>query len=242
MNNNNYMFPESRQLILSNYIDMDTVGPIIEEIRKINAFDDGNKKIQGYVRMPIEIIINSPGGDVYSAWALIGAIEMSQTPVHTIVSGLAASAGFLIFISGHKRIVHRHATLMIHALSTGYYGQIQELKERMAINDKVQKQIESYIVERTNITQEKLDDIRERKFDWYITAEEAIELDVADELFDPIAEEQKAEELDLEILTDVLSGVNEEIFEQIARVRGYKKEDEGNEGDDKGWFDRTFKR
>ena len=50
-------------------------------------------------RLPqLTIIINSPGGDVHAAFALIDTMKASTIPIKTVGLGLIASCGFLIFI------------------------------------------------------------------------------------------------------------------------------------------------
>ena len=54
-------------------------------------------------RLPqLTIIINSPGGDVHAAFALIDTMKASTIPIKTVGLGLIASCGFLIFIAGKK--------------------------------------------------------------------------------------------------------------------------------------------
>src|SRR5574344_1834410 len=50
----------------------------------------------------LTLIINSPGGDLNSAFAIIDCMKGSALPVHTIGLGLIASCGILTFMSGEK--------------------------------------------------------------------------------------------------------------------------------------------
>ena len=50
----------------------------------------------------LQIVINSPGGDLNAAFAVIDAMNGCPFPVHTIGLGQIASAGFMIFINGTK--------------------------------------------------------------------------------------------------------------------------------------------
>jgi len=62
-------------------------------------------------RLPkLTLIINSPGGDVHAAFALIDTIKASTIPIKTVGLGLIASSGFLIFIaSTYKKIIFKLA-------------------------------------------------------------------------------------------------------------------------------------
>lgn len=109
---------------------------------------------------------------------------MSKTPVHTIVLGAAMSMGIFIFISGHKRIIGEHATLMYHDVSLHpvedkLEGIKNDLEEGVRLSDMGTK----LLLDNSLVTQDKVDDYRKRKADWYISAEEAIKLKIADEYY-----------------------------------------------------------
>lgn len=87
----------------------------------IEKDDKGEAKEKEYKREPIKIYINSYGGNLYDMWSLIDIILNSKTPIYTYCKGYAMSAGFKIFLAGHKRFVSKHATLLYHQLS-GWTG------------------------------------------------------------------------------------------------------------------------
>lgn len=87
----------------------------------IEKDDKGEAKEKEYKREPIKIYINSYGGNLYDMWSLIDIILNSKTPIYTYCTGYAMSAGFKIFLAGHKRFVSKHATLLYHQLS-GWTG------------------------------------------------------------------------------------------------------------------------
>jgi ATP-dependent Clp protease protease subunit len=66
-------------------------------IRFIYEMNEEDKKLTLEKREPIKIIINSEGGDVYSGFGIVEAIQLSKTPVHTICHGQAQSMALLIF-------------------------------------------------------------------------------------------------------------------------------------------------
>lgn len=176
--------PIERKLYLKELVDEKSVMPIIEAINKIN--DDDNEKEKEYkdwVREPIMLYIYTYGGVCYAGFALIDTIKTSKTPIHTIVLGTAMSMGIFIFVAGHKRIIGEHATLLYHDVS----GQAQDMTEGMKIMleecVRLSKMGSKMLVENSLVTQEKLDDYVNRKADWYIPAEEAIKLKIADEYY-----------------------------------------------------------
>ena len=115
-------------------------------------------------------------------WALIDVMLNSKTPIHTYCTGYAMSAAFKIFLAGHKRFATKHATFMYHQMSCIRYGKYQDLVEDREQMDYLQKSIEEYVVERTNLTQADMDDIRERKKDFYIHSKDAVKWGIIDEV------------------------------------------------------------
>jgi ATP-dependent protease ClpP protease subunit len=59
-------------------------------------------------------------------------------------------------------------------------GNVKEMEEGIMQTKKLQEIIENHTIENTAITREKLEKIYKRKQDWYITPEEALELDIID--------------------------------------------------------------
>ena len=61
-------------------------------------------------------------------------------------------------------------------------GTYQDLVEDRKQLDHLNKQSEDYVLERTKITKERVEEIRYKKIDWYIHPEEALELGIVDEI------------------------------------------------------------
>ena len=135
-----------------------------------------------YKPQPIKLYIDSYGGAVYQCFGLLGIIDKSATPIHTIVTGAAMSCGFMILISGHRRFGYSHSTPLYHQVSVGFYGKIKDMEERLEETKRLQKKIEELTLERTSISKKKLKDILKNKIDWYMNVEEALELGVIDEI------------------------------------------------------------
>lgn len=153
---------------------------IAYDITLINLEDDRDDEIEkSFVRKPIRIYINSFGGSVYDMLLLVDTILLSETPVYTYCNGYAMSAAFQIFLAGHKRYVSTHATLMYHQIYCWRSGKYQDLVEDRQHMDHLNSQIEEYVIKRTDLTQDYLDSIREKKKDIYFTASDAVELGIA---------------------------------------------------------------
>jgi ATP-dependent Clp protease protease subunit len=164
----------SRNIVLSSDITASSVADIIESILDINTLDDEfEEDLQDYEREPIKLVVNSFGGSVYDGFALIAAIEHSKTPIHGYCYGSAMSMGFIIYISTHVRFAHKTATLMYHEISDVFWGNITGAKQNLKECERLQKVYDDYVLSRTKIPVNKMEDYKDRKEDWYMSAQEA---------------------------------------------------------------------
>jgi len=116
----------------------------------------------------LHIIINSPGGDLNSAFAVIDVMKGCPIPIHTTGLGQIASAGFMMFIAGERghRVLTPNTSIMSHQFSWGSWGKEHELvavgkefeltTERMINHYKRctglnEKQIRSYLLPATDV-------------------------------------------------------------------------------------------
>jgi len=109
-------------------------------------------------------------------------MEKSVTPIHTLAVGAAMSCGFMILISGHKRFGYRHSTPLYHQVSTGFWGKVKDMEESLEETKRLQKKIEDITLEKTSISKKRLKEVLKNKIDWFMTAEEALQLGVIDEI------------------------------------------------------------
>jgi ATP-dependent Clp protease protease subunit len=148
--------PMKRDLFFTKQVDQASIGELTQRVIEINKDDDHLKKVYSiynlnYEPAPIKIYIDSYGGYVYQCFGLLSVIERSQTPVHTIVTGCAMSCGFMMLICGHKRFAHRLSTPLYHQVSSGAFGTLKEMEEKIEESKRLQKQLESIVKEKTDI-------------------------------------------------------------------------------------------
>lgn len=174
----------NRVVYLSDDFDNETVGKINAYLINLILQDDKEDNTQkNYKREPIHIYISSRGGGAYDALGLMQTILSSKTPIYTYVKGYAMSAGFWLFICGHKRFIGKYDTILYHQLHCNRSGKYQDLVEDRVQMDWLQNTLENIIIEHTKITKEKLLEIKEKKIDWCIHCDEAIALGCADEKY-----------------------------------------------------------
>lgn len=169
-----------RTYTLSGEIDENTSKDVIDFISTVNDIDS---TINPPTRKPINIILNSMGGVMYDGFAIIGAIETSQTPVHITCMGSAMSMALAILVSGHHRIGHSLSSYMYHeCLDNNSYEKISVIKENLDEGDRLMEMYDNYILSRTKLTRRKLNKVKKSKSDWYFGAEEALEYGLINEI------------------------------------------------------------
>lgn len=173
-----------RSIVLSNDIDNESVEEIIQFIIDVNAYDeDFENQIKDYERKPIKLIINSYGGSMYDGFALIGVIENSVTPICTYCYGSAMSMALPIFVSGHVRFMSKYATLMYHeALTTHIDMKFSLIKDDMDECSRLLKQYDEYLLSHSAVTQKQLDEVKKARRDWFMDADTALKLELADHI------------------------------------------------------------
>jgi ATP-dependent Clp protease protease subunit len=130
----------------------------------------------------LSLYINSTGGDLYAAFALIDVMKSSQHPIRTIAVGSAMSAAFLIFASGHERHVGKNTSLMCHQFSDSTEGKYHDIKATMKDNELCNTKMVDILKEATGLAPSIIKKKLLPASDVYLTAEEAIELGVADQI------------------------------------------------------------
>jgi ATP-dependent Clp protease protease subunit len=172
---------DDRVIYLNEDISAYTIANIVPLIHKINK-DDEKAGIEISKRSPIHLHITSAGGSAYDGWEIVSVIENSKTPVYTYVEGYAMSMALPIFLAGHKKFMGKYASLLYHELRGGATGTRQEVKRLDKEYDRLQKMYDDYIISKSTVTQEILDDHQERVSDWYISVTDAEKYSMFDEL------------------------------------------------------------
>lgn len=130
------------------------------------------------------IRVNSIGGDVYPGIAIYNAILRARVPITVAIDGLAASIAGVIALAAPKVTIGRYARIMIHNVSGGGYGNKTELQALIDQIASLEASIADIIGRRMGISRE---EVAHRYFDggehWF-TADEAVRLHLADQIYD----------------------------------------------------------
>lgn len=134
---------------------------------------------------PLTLYINSDGGSLQDAFALIDVMRKSNKPVHTIGVGSVCSSAFLIFASGTKgqRYISPTASAMCHQYTDGLTGKYHDIRATAKEHELINMRMVNILKECTDLNTTTIKRKLLPPSDAYFTAEELIELGVADHIF-----------------------------------------------------------
>ena len=131
----------------------------------------------------LPVVIDSYGGQVYSLLSMIASLRTSKIPVATIVTGKAMSCGAILFSCGAEgmRFMDPDATVMIHDVSSGMYGKVEELSadvdEAKRLNKKIYKILAQNCGKKESYFQKIMD--KKNHVDWFLEADECVKHNLA---------------------------------------------------------------
>lgn len=130
----------------------------------------------------ISIYVNSPGGSVYDGLAVIDTMEFISSPVSTICTGMAASMGAMLLVSGEKehRLALPHSRVMIHQPLGGCRGQASDIEIEATEIKKLKEELYQILSTRTGQPLDKIWKDADR--DYWMTAQEAKDYGMIDKV------------------------------------------------------------
>lgn len=131
----------------------------------------------------ISIYINSPGGSVTAGMAIYDTMNYIRCDVATICVGMAASMGAFLLSSGTKgkRFALPNAEIMIHQVLGGARGQATDVAIQTQQLLKTKHKLNRILAENTGKDIAQVE--RDTERDNYLTAEEALEYGLIDQVF-----------------------------------------------------------
>tara|TARA_Y100001963_G_scaffold158610_1_gene258856 strand:+ start:352 stop:1002 length:651 start_codon:yes stop_codon:yes gene_type:complete len=174
--------PDLRIIGLFTDVVEEKVAELVQAILYLSELDkleeDESKK------KPIEFYISTLGGSADDMFALydIMRVVKNTTEIHTIGVGKVMSAGVLLLAAGTKgkRQIGKNCRVMIHSVIAGSHGTLPNLANEMEAIQQLQEDYISALVDETKMTKEQIKNMLERKVNVYLSAEEAVELGIAD--------------------------------------------------------------
>lgn len=190
----NQLEPKDKVLTFFGEFKSATVESAIKEIVKINISDqDYLKKCRQWAiengqdpspakLTPIEFFLSTYGGACYDGMALHDVIESSKTPVEVICTGKIMSMGVIVALGASVRKAYRNTTFMIHQVSGLSFGTLREMEDTVAEASRINDILFNIIKSKTKVTEDQLNEVLQKKKDWFLTAEEALALGILTEL------------------------------------------------------------
>ena len=133
----------------------------------------------------ISLYINSPGGSVTAGMAIYDTMQYIKPQVRTVCIGMAASMGAFLLMAGEKgkRLALPNSEVMIHQPLGGAQGQATDILIHAEYITKINNKLNRILAERTGQPLEKVMADTER--DHFLSAEEALEYGIVDEIVPP---------------------------------------------------------
>ncbi|KAM7271468.1 hypothetical protein ACFE04_030682 [Oxalis oulophora] len=133
---------------------------------------------------PINMYLNSPGGQVTAGLAIYDTMQYIRSPINTICMGQAASMASLLLASGAKgeRRSLPNATIMVHQPSGGYSGQAKDMTIHTKQIVRVWDALNELYSKHTGQPIDRIQSYMDR--DYFMTPEEAKEFGIIDEVMD----------------------------------------------------------
>jgi ATP-dependent Clp protease protease subunit len=144
------------------------------------------ENLDAKVSKVLTLYVNSTGGDLYSAFALIDVMKNSTHPVRTIAIGSAMSAAFLIAASGTngERYAAKNVSYMCHQFTENTEGKYHDLKATMKGNELCNSMMVDVLREATGMAPSVIRKKLLPASDVYLSAAEAVEIGIADHILE----------------------------------------------------------
>ncbi len=131
---------------------------------------------------PLNVYINSNGGDVFEGFAIYNQIKRYTGYTTVYVDGVAASIASVIALAGDKVVMSKASMFMIHNASSWCYGNAEEMEKVVQALISIDETIKDIYIAKTHLDRDTLTDLMNKET--FLTAEEALSCGFADEIID----------------------------------------------------------
>jgi ATP-dependent Clp endopeptidase proteolytic subunit ClpP len=141
----------------------------------------------------VEIIFSSPGGSIIDGFELFDFIQELRGRGHKMTTGslgMAASMAGILLQAGNVRWIGHQAWMMIHRAAFGAIGKTYEIEDEVKLVKRIEERCVDIFVSRSKLTKYKIKRNWDRK-DWWIDADECLELGLVDEVRAIMPEHEK---------------------------------------------------
>lgn len=124
--------------------------------------------------------INSGGGDVFGVLSIINLIINNKVNIVTVIEGQACSAATILSMIGSRRQITENSYMLIHNLSSGFWGKMHEMEDEMKNLTLLTKDIKKMYKTYTNITTTQLETLLKK--DLLLDAKTCLRYGLVDEI------------------------------------------------------------
>lgn len=134
---------------------------------------------------PIQMYINSPGGQIYAGLAIYDTMQMISNPINTVAVGVTASFGTVLLTAGTpgQRFALPHATVHLHQPLGGTQGQASDIEIQANEILRLRSKLNTILAHHTGQSEEKVKEDTER--DYWLTAQDAVDYGLVDKVLEP---------------------------------------------------------
>ena len=111
----------------------------------------------------IELHLYSNGGDVFMGLDVYNFIKRSEVAIDTYIDGMIASAATFIYLGGEKRFISEYNHMLIHQLSTSFWGKYEDLSDEFKNSKSLMECIKDLYKQNTTIPKKILDELLRRE-------------------------------------------------------------------------------
>lgn len=169
-----------RKILLTSDVDSDSILECMYYLYTLQEIDRKTK-----TKAPIDILVNTNGGEVYEGLSLISLIERMKTDgyeINTINIGKAFSMGFMISICGTHKYAYKYSTYMLHDISTGVVDKAQNIMEYMEEINRLRDIFMDIVTSYTNVNEKDFKFIINNKLDKYYSSKESVQFGICDKI------------------------------------------------------------
>lgn len=160
------------------------ITPIIERNTDMSA-----SRLRGLLKKntgPIDLHINSGGGDVFEGLAIYNLLKASPNHITVYIDGLAASIASVIAMAGDRIYIPANAMLMLQSPWTSAQGNSKELRKLAADLDQLAESMKKIYIDRAGgrVNRQTITKLMDQET--WLTGSEALEYGLADEVLNPV--------------------------------------------------------
>lgn len=172
-------FIEERKIFFWGEVDDDSAREVTQQLLYLEAADPGKE---------ITFYLNSPGGSITAGMAVYDTMALITSPIKVVCVGLAASMGSIFLCGGvkGKRLLYPHTRVLIHQplIMGTMRGAAVDINIQAQEMEKLREEMNRILSDASGQPIEKIRKDTDR--DFYLSAPEAIEYGLADEIVEKI--------------------------------------------------------